>query len=339
MESTTHKDVLPSGPREKLLMDAIRGTSAHEQFSKLLDRSFGVKEGAHYLDDFPIWNERLFSGPSRALRVGIWEGTELASCAGVRLAKLKVPRGTVSVALIGAVATAERFRGRGFASRLVNTAVQWAQERGAAAAILWGSEEELYSKLGFELCGMQVRAPLAKLDLSTPRDFSSITLGRGWIPSLMEVLKNRKAGLQIEDTDDSWLSAHRNVEWYWLGEPSRPKAYAAIDRGIDLKGIIHEWGGDDANSIKTLLSLVQMERPDAVLLSHPQALTEYKLGQPMFEIEYLCMARPLNPLALLTSYGLSDQIPQDVLDSLGARTIFGPSEDALPLWLWGLDAV
>ena len=65
-------------------MDIIRGSKSQGQFAQLLNESFGLKEGAEYLHDFPIWDERLFGGPSRVLRAGIWIGDQLVSCAGVR---------------------------------------------------------------------------------------------------------------------------------------------------------------------------------------------------------------------------------------------------------------
>lgn len=314
-----------------------------KHFSRLLDVGFGVKAPARFLDDFPVWDEALGPGGESAIRIGVWDGEELVSCAGVRLAKLRVPAGTLDVALVGAVATAESHRGQGLASRTVSLAVEWARERGAAMALLWGSETALYERLGFELCGMQVRAPLAELELGPMiEDFSQIILGRGWNPALMASLRMRGSGLRLLETDESWLEAHRNVDWYWLGDPEAPQAYAAIGRGIDLQGIVHEWGGDCAEDLKTLLQLIRMEHPEAQLLASPVLLSAWSLSAPREDVEFLCMARALDIAKLTKGFGVT--LPQHhplltTPDAAACRMLFGPSADALPLWIWGLDAV
>jgi hypothetical protein len=249
----------------------------------------------------------------------------------------------LDVALIGAVATAGSHRGHGLASRTVSLAVEWARERGAAMALLWGAETALYERLGFELCGSQVRIGLGELDLGAPiKDFSRIVLGRGWIPSLVQSLKMRGSGLRLADSDERWLEAHKGVDWYWLGEPDAPQAYAALGRGIDLQGLVHEWGGESPEALKTLLQLVRMERGDAQLLASPELLGAWQLGAVQAPVEYLCMARALDVARLTRGFGIA--LPADdplmtTPDAAICRKLFGPGENARPLWIWGLDAV
>lgn len=325
-----------------LTVDVIEGTDKSARFSRLLDQSFGLKGAARYLDDFPVWDEGVGPGAGRSIRIGIFEGEDLVSCAGVRLSELRVPAGNLPVALIGAVATAPTHRGRGLATRAVSLAIEWARERGAALALLWGSESAMYERLGFELCGMQVRAPLLSLDLGPKPDFGALVLGRGWVPSLMSCLRMRGSGLRAAPSDERWLEAHKNVRWYWLGDPEAPAAYAAIDRGIDLQGLVHEWGGDSPEALKILLQLIRMERPEAQLLSSPQMLGAWGLETPKADIEFLCMARSLDTTRLLASYGIVLPADDALLTTPNAavcRLLFGPSESAVPLWIWGLDAV
>ncbi|MGK5085453.1 GNAT family N-acetyltransferase [Bdellovibrionota bacterium FG-1] len=327
---------------ETLNLDLIEGPEKSAQFSRLLDESFSVPAGAHFFDDFPVWNEAVGPHSDRVFRVGVWQREELVSCAGVRLADLRVPAGDLKVALMGAVATAPSARGRGLASRTVSIAVEWARERGAALVLLWGSELHLYERLGFELCGMQVRVPLSQLDLGPDPDFARVVLGRGWIPSLLRCLRLRGTGIRHSGVDERWLEAHKNVQWYWLGDPETPLAYAAIDRGIDLQGVVHEWGGESSAAIKVLLHLIKMERPEAQLLASPDLLSAWQLGAPRAEVEFLCMARALDVPKISAAYGLalSKDDPLMVTPNMAAcRLFFGPAEGALPLWLWGLDAV
>jgi GNAT superfamily N-acetyltransferase len=329
--------------RPTLKVDVIEGPEQEAKFARLLDRSFKVEAPGHYMDDFPIWDGRY--GPvqaERVLKIGVWEADELVACVGVRLAELRAPQGLLSVALIGAVATVETHRGKGLASRTVSLAVEWARERGAALVVLWGSEVGLYERLGFELCGMQVRAPLAALDLGPALDFAKIVLGRGWIPSLMSGLRQRVGGVALKTSDEKWLEAHKNVQWYWLGDPAAPLAYAAIDRGIDLQGLVHEWGGQSPAAVKVLLQLIRMERPEAQLLASPSLLGHWQLGTPKVDIEFLCLARALDVAKIVAAYGLvlaKDDPLLTTPNAAACRFFFGPTDSALPLWVWGLDAV
>jgi GNAT superfamily N-acetyltransferase len=315
-------------------LDTIKGVKAMEQFSGLLNQCFGLEAPTQFLDDFPIWTEKFGPGLERALKIGVWDGEELVSCAAVRLAELNAPARPLQIALIGAVATAASHRGRGLASRTVSLAVEWARERGAAMVVLWGAETALYERLGFELCGMQVRPALASLELGPEPDFSQTVLGRGWVPSLFQCLRGRDSGLKFQDSDEKWLEAHQNVDWYWLGDPAAPLAYAALGRGIDLQGLIHEWGGTNPIALKNLLSLIRMEHPEARLLASPQLLAQWRLGAPMAQIETLGMIRTLDVKKIALSYGFSTTV-----EVVSSRYLFGPSEDAMPLWVWGLDAV
>jgi len=117
-------------------IDQIQGSDAMSQFSGLLDMSFKVAAPGRFLDDFPIWDENLGPDPSRLVRLGVFHERKLVSCAGVRLADLKTPRGRLCVALIGAVATHPDWRAKGLASQLVAVALQWAAERSAALAAI-----------------------------------------------------------------------------------------------------------------------------------------------------------------------------------------------------------
>jgi GNAT superfamily N-acetyltransferase len=334
----------PSPEKGQLHLDLIEGPAKSAQFGALLDRTFKVPAPGRFFDDFPIWDEKLGPGRERTARIGVWDGSELVSSAGVRLAELRVPAGDLKVALIGAVATAESHRGRGLASRTVSLAVEWAREREAALVLLWGSETALYQRLGFELCGMQVRASLKDLDLGPKHtDFSNVVLGRGWIPSILRSMRLRGSGLRLAQSDERWIEAHQNVDWYWLGDPADPLAYAALGRGIDLQNLVHEWGGESSAALKLLLQLIRMEHPEAQLLASPHLLGAWGFHAPArAEIEFLCMARALNVAKIVAAHGINIPANDPILTTPNAAVcqfLFGPSDKALPLWVWGLDAV
>ena len=365
--------------KESSLLNPLRfvkleGVEGRPQMAELLNRAFPVPAGGCFFDDFPVWDPARDTSTSRVARMGVLdpEGS-LLSMAAVRLATLSAgPSSHLSVAIIGAVATNERARGQGLASKTVASALQWATQQGAALALLWGDEHSLYRKLGFELCGEQILAPLAFLKLPalpTGNDSESILqLGRGWTPGLLECLRERTGGIKLNVDDEGWLAAQKNVEWYWLGPALKPRAYAAIGRGIDMENIVHEWGGEPA-ALQMILSHLLVERPGSSLLGPRELFEKYDFAGaiPHAQVEYLCLARVLDPVQVFRAHhpevpftaeslapgtwelSFDQAKPTQATDSELAEIFFGPNSIKagaipaahwlpLPLWIWGLDA-
>jgi GNAT superfamily N-acetyltransferase len=330
-----------AAPKDSMRLDVVAKGEGLAQLLALLNAAFEVPAGSSFYDDFPVWDPRHGAG---VFRLGAFAADRLVAAAMVRLAELKAPGGDLTVALIGGVATDPSWRGRGLASRLVPLAVEWAKERSAALALLWGSEHSLYQRLGFELCGEQARVPLASL--RRYGKFPELEAGSGWSPSLFKCLEGRPGGIRLRRADRIWMRAHRNVSWRWLGDPRAPRAYAAVGRGIDLQGLVHEWGGE-REALAELLARLEAETPGLQLLGGPGLFNQYGIQFDESRIEYLCMARVLDPRAVLAAY--RPGIGRDALarvpasgDRLVARMFFGPgARDSeicpLPLWVWGLD--
>ena len=193
---------------DSLRLQEILDEDAFRQYGQLLDRCFPVPAGHHFFDDFPIWDPH-WSVP-QVRRFGIFSGPQLVSCAGVRLATLKIsvdlfPRATsqhsppwslsapqftpqsMMIALIGGVATDPSFAKQGLASRAVTTAVDWAEKKGAGVTFLWSSDHPMYERLGFAQFGQQqlvALADLPKLHRPTPSH-----VHEGWNPHLFDLRK------------------------------------------------------------------------------------------------------------------------------------------------------
>ncbi len=301
----------------------------------LLNVAFEVPQGSSFFDDFPVWGEESGLDSARRLRLaGVIDG-KLVSSAAVRLGKMRGASGEfISVALLGAVATDPAFRGKGYASLVVEQAVQWAERSGAILVLLWGSEHAMYRRLSFELCGAQALVPL---ELSNSQ---GATINTGWVPALWDViLQYRQGGVILDANDRHWFEAHRNVEWFWVGEKDRPLAYAALGRGIDMSGIVHEWGGEP-EALQGLLQALPSHRKGLRLLGSPARLRE--IGFQVNHEEFLCLARVLNREALFQACK-GGANPAQIRDAAAVdlpRMFFGPSSNssAAPFWVWGLDA-
>ena len=283
----------------------LHGQQEDALWENLINSAFPVPPGASFYDDFPVWNPALSRGIKKW---GAFAHGQLAATASIRKCELKVPGGLVPVAIIGAVATDPKFRGSGLASQMVSRACDVAKAQGAALICLWGSETGLYEKLGFTLAGQQARIALSEMPLpDLPVHFRT-----GWVPGLFGLMLRRDLGLQVLESDRTWLGSHKNVLWYWSGDAAAPSAYVAIGRGIDLPNIIHEWGGEK-RALSSLLGSLKLVAPDFQLLYPPSRATELGIPATLVRPEPVCMMK--------------------VLDSVRAESVIKNQA----LWFWGLD--
>jgi GNAT superfamily N-acetyltransferase len=295
-----------SDEREEL-REMGAGAAQRVELSALLDRSFGLKPTERFLDDFPVWEPGLARSVTRW---GVYVGERLVATAGLREARMKTADGAgMKVGLVGGVATDPEYQGKGLASRLISSILVHAQSRGVQTLILWGSQHELYRRHGFELSGVQARTPLSNLVLAG----ETVDFNTGYRPEIFESRRGHSCGLDLATEDHLWFSRHRNVLWCWTGEPGHVTAYAAIGRGIDLPGMIHEWGGSP-EALRGLLRAIQLRAPAAELLGEPGLFARYGIecvNPSLVTTEFLCMAHSLNGV---------------------------PPTTRVPFWFWGLDS-
>lgn len=306
--------------------------------SQLLDEAFALPSGKHYFDDFPVWSPEL-PVPGRVLAVREESGRAVA-CAMGRLAHFRAPSGDIPVGIIGAVATASTHRGQGMASATVEEIARKLEQKGATLLFLWGSEHALYRRLGFELAGFQLRMS-SKVILSWKHPPAE-QFGSGWNDALLDIMQTRAGGLRLEKSDLTWLREQRNVLWVWTGERDRPTSYAALGRGIDLPGMIHEYGGE-RGVLRGLLTRLATEFPESQMIGNSWLWREMGWPSILGNTEYLAMVKVLDPAAVAKAWGHAAAAEVSGMGSGDlAKYFFGPERlsgsDPLPLWLWGLDA-
>lgn len=299
---------------------------------QLLDQSFIPKGGSHYFDDFPVWK----IGPSAEMqRLGAFDQSgKLVASASCRLASIRVVGITerIPIAIIGAVATSETARGQGLASCLVEELTRWADTKGAWMAVLWASQYEMYHRLGFDLFGEQSRVLVG--DLPFVSETLSVPIHHGWNPNLMRHFLIRTEGVVHSASDEAWISQHKNVQWVWSGDPSRPSAFLAYNRGIDLPEMIHEWGGQ-RDAIKPLIATVAQAQPKLQMLLHPCHKWILELTPYQLHTEHLGMVKVFSRMR---SHALFSQF-STLSESEWITSVLGSPESAafLPIWFWGLD--
>ena len=268
-------------------LNTIQELTASElpQLNELVSEAFGYTAPHTFFDDFPIWES------DRVKRFGIFSDItgekKLISHVGIRFCEMKIPAGrTIPIAMIGAVATHDGFRGKGLSSRLLKEAIRISEEKNCDWTILWGSEHDFYKKFGFELAGEQYQASLSTLEHLPENKIPRVK--RGWNPKIFDCLANAPLGVVLYEKDRAWVSNHETVSWFYHEEPF---AFVGFERGIDLPNIVHEFGGDEM-ALQEVLGYVLSLDLSACVLGTKKVLTHLGFKEEDFIEEYLCLARP-----------------------------------------------
>lgn len=306
------------------------------QYDSLLSPAFHVPNGGSFFDDFPVWR---FGAGVPVLRVGAFsqgssEGAgSLLSAASARTAYLQMGNDTLKIGIIGGVVTHPAAQGKGLASECVRLAEQWLANQGAPLAVLWSGEDQWYSRKGYFWAGHQYRIPLSSWpDAQALR--SPLQLGEGWCTGIGRLLLSRKSGLRVQEWDLSWLKAHRNTNWYWLGSADSVSAYAAVGRGVDLQGTLHEWGGDPT-ALRRLFAELNRVNPGLQILGDETNLARAGI---LYDSE---ASEPLGLFKILDLKSLEMQLPtlrfKEMLKSESDWVQYFNSRKCV-VWFWGLDA-
>ncbi|MBU6154720.1 MAG: GNAT family N-acetyltransferase [Bdellovibrionales bacterium] len=264
------------------------------QVNLLVSEAFGYSPPHSYFDDFPVWSSR------NVLRLGGYSGNELVSHVGIQFRNIKTAPAKTPVALIGAVATKESARGRGYGSALLRNALEKIDQAGCSWSFLWGSEHEFYSRFGFHLSGLQARARIADLFINNTggdRIYDRFTdtengtknkVFSGYVKEILDEFLMRRTGIEFLAEDGAWLHRQTTVQWKHI---ENPFSFIGYERGLDLKGIVHEFGGN-SSGIKSLLFHLLQENPEAQIIGSPEQLIDIGFSRGSWESEGLCLARP-----------------------------------------------
>lgn len=265
----------------------------------------------------------------------LWAGSADLPDAALALEPVTVVGGAqeLRLGLVGSVCTAEHARGRGYASALLDLAAERAEAAGCAALLLWADDASFYVRRGFSEVGTEMDLAFSPSHLLHLPKVEARPAGSAEAPELMALYAEHAARTDRDVASFARLLNGPGLETLVVWEGGECRAYAICGRGADLKGVVHEWGGD----FESVLGLVRAHGERLLLDS---AWPEYDLvvfapgGAPdlvQIAIEFgarvqtgsLGMARPITP-AGATLLG----------ECLPLR-----NPDATQGFLWGLDSI
>lgn len=270
------------------------------------------------------------------------------------------------VGLIGSVATAHAFRGRGMASSLLKKALNELKIRGACLGVLWSEQSDFYLPLGFYRAGKEV--DLKFQPRSMPEAVSTVrpvNLDRD-LESLWRLYHRHECKVDRSLEEMKRLCRIPETKLFVTERDGIITSYIAINKGADFTGYIHEWAGD-LSEVQRNIGFCQATffKDQPLTLIAPSF---YDLG-PIKQIAeekwegVLGLVRLLDKNYLLSSYvdymrKLNHTVNMDKFrevieingkkfpiktDSECLKTVLGDEmgemHPVLPLFLWGFDSI
>jgi len=232
--------------------DAPANARERAQATALVQAVLRAEEGSVIAEQPAIWS----AGATGDLRVRR-DGGRIAAAAAIVARDAVTPRGRIRLGLIGCVATSPDARGRGHGRALLEICENDLRAAGCAAALLWADVPEFYSRCGYEACGAEVVLTIPKIDLS---DLRACALYRPSYLGALECLRLAKPAHSERPRSES--ACHFGAPGAIVAIHRSPSGaidgYAALGRGSDFVGTVHEWAGTP-EVVLTLVAFLQKQ--------------------------------------------------------------------------------
>jgi GNAT superfamily N-acetyltransferase len=210
---------------------------------------------------------------ARARHFVAWVDERPASHALVRIAHVTARGRTLPLGMIGLVYTDPAFRGHGLAGRCIEACVRHLVHCGVPLAALWSERHSFYARLGFHPAGherlFQVgRACAAQARLHLPGPWRVEPPGAADWAALEALYAAKPAHVLRRPGELARLARCPDSRLVLARSGARPVAYAALGRGDDFGGVVHEWAGEGGGVVACLAELLG-GREELLLLAGP----------------------------------------------------------------------
>lgn len=230
-----------------------------------LDRGLRRGEVGRLAAEYP-----LSMGPGGSLRHQVvYDSGAPVAHAMSHVVRVLAGRRALVVGMIGNVYTDPSRRGRGFAARCIEAALADLGRSGAALAVLWSEERDLYTRLGFRPAGVErfwrlCAAPLGadeRFDVraAAPADFAQLER----LHAAKPVRVDRAPGALGR------LAAAPETRVVVASSAGEVYAYAASGRGDDFQGVVHEWAGEPV-AVASCIEHLRSRHGAASVLAGPE---------------------------------------------------------------------
>lgn len=180
------------------------------------------------------------------------DGDELLSHGMYHVVDAHAPM-PVRVGMIGLVYTDPGARGRGLARLCIEACCEALEYEGATIALLWSDKPDFYARLDFHPFGEETRwiinaeicrdARRALGEASAAQDVLLDAPQESDWPDLEKLYSSKRFRVERAPGALAALAAAPETVCVIARRGGRAVAYAALGRGDDFQGVIHEWAG------------------------------------------------------------------------------------------------
>jgi len=244
----------------------------YRQAVGLVNEAFRLSEGlpGTVLAECPV----VLGRQNMSRMVVVSEAGRVVSHAAYQPQHHQTPRGEYALGAVSAVATDEEYRGRGFASSILERLDAMMRAESLGAAILWPSAPGFYRRLGYELAGEEFLFEISP-DLFRPKRFrGKIRPFREDDLPAMHRLQRERPHKVVRAVEVFEALAHCHKTTIWVAELDRPAggiaAYAAVGKGEDYPDALSDWAGDVAGILACIGAAIR-GRAARLKVSLPEA--------------------------------------------------------------------
>jgi len=317
--------------------------SEFEELEQFLGTIFPTSSAGRYGLDYPTM---IHPGN----RAWLWVCTDeehIVAHAGMQVVQLACGPMDLVLGNIGAVATADQYRGLGLSSSILTALRREAVRAGIDLLLLWSEKFDFYHRLGYHPAGTellyQIRPPVyaqKPIGWRSPEPIDR--------EPLLELYHRHDLGVRRDLSRMNLLLNIPETTVRCCGPLGAPIAYIVADKGADLLDHIHEWGGDP-EAIASCTTYLAFAQQRMLTLHAPSSSTA---ALPCFESRFgPPVAHPLALVHLVDPVGLCARIlhtmgtlldPSQPIPAL-LEILFGPPGQYQPtaplaLYIWGLDS-
>lgn len=235
----------------------------------------------------------------------------------------------ISIALIGNIATDAHLRKKGYMKNLLQYLTQRSKNLHLSALILWSDQVSLYQKNGFMEKGKEIRYLFDYENLKTkaPNNCSlqyiqADQLSKDDLKKCLSLRPKTSFTLARSTTDFKSLLSIYNLKIFIDRnmDSQEIKSYYLVEKGVDMKQVIHEWGTDQPNIIgEHILAIMEYLNYSSLMVLSP-----IQMDKPLRnKLSNLCVTKETHTMALIKTLSNSKK-----MDNL-YKSFF----------IWGLDSI
>lgn len=311
------------------------------------DASFSIE------DEYPSLFDPRFGGRSLIEK----DQSGIISHAGYLIKNYSHPHFTCRIAMIGSVVTETSYRGRGYASSLVNQAIKKIRDEKVSLIVLWSDQEEFYRKLGFYRVGQEWDFLISEGNLSaSSRSCRPINLAAD-LMGIWSLYLKHDYGLERSLEEMQAYLQIPELKCFVTERDGEIDSYICINKGADFTQVIHEWGGEVQAVCQNIQSCQKKYFANKPLVLISPASNEFSAFEKISmsrKIGHLGLVKVLDRKILIEQYlnwnRFSGEQRQEQEKKLGElddekflKTCFGGgemiNEKPLPFFLWGFDSI